>query len=838
MAELAMARIERKIAAARLALAWEGLWDALCWPLIFSMALAAALLSGLLPLFPDTLRYVILAFLAAAIVGSLRSVLKFSWPSAYAAMRRIESRSGLLYRPLSAADDAPAGENLDDRSLALWEEHQRRQLAGLGDLTVGTPQSRWRELDPLSLRVPASMVLLASLLLAQGDGLSNLNSALRVGPPATPRPLALDAWLKPPSYTGKPPLLLTSPAQMERLKVARGILVPENSGLVLRLEGAGNPRLVFHDLTDETAELKGVSATTDFANGQFEAEAKLKAPALIKVFDGTSELAAWPVSLIPDRPPSISIVGEPQAESLGALTVKWRSADDYGVSAVTAQVDLSDNQEDGVGFTSNGVFLFDPPRFPIGLHKSSPREELGSTSADLTAHPWAGLMVEMTLEASDAAKQTAKSEVKSFKLPERIFSKPLAQALIEQRKTLIMDPDKADDVEKLLSALLIYPEGLIENGGTHIAIAAIVSRIENLRGHDDVVEAIDLLWQVALAVEEGDLSNARADLESARKALERALAEGASPEKLKELMDNLRGAMDRYMQSMQKETEKRRAQGQTGKSRNAQNGKSITRQDLQEMLDTIEKLTRNGAKEAAQELLSQLDEILKNLQPGMAEQRGQQGDSAATEMLNELSELMRRQQELMDKTQRAQPGEGGDPLDPQGDDPGNRSGERGSNGLAGEQGDIGKLLEQFMKQLGQNGLRSPPALGEAGKQMGEAERSLQQQERERALGQQGEALGQLREGAQDMARQIQQQGQSGQDNTGREGESKGETHDPLGRPLPSRGGNFGPRENMLPSELAIRRAREILEILRSRANTPDLPRLDKDYIERLLRGLY
>ena len=43
---------------------------------------------------------------------------------------------------------------------------------------------------------------------------------------------------------------------------------------------------------------------------------------------------------------------------------------------------------------------------------------------------------------------------------------------------------------------------------------------------------------------------------------------------------------------------------------------------------------------------------------------------------------------------------------------------------------------------------------------------------------------------------------------------------------------------MLPSELAMRRAREILESLRARANAPNLPRVDRDYIERLLRGLY
>jgi uncharacterized protein (TIGR02302 family) len=839
MAELTQARIERKIAAARLALFWERLWDALCWPLILTLVLAATALSGLLPLVPDALRYGLLGLLVAAIIWSLRHVFRITWPSPYAAMRRIEAHSSLFNRPLSTSNDRLAGDSLDERSLALWEEHKRRQLAKLPDLKIGTPQSNWRDLDPRSLRVPASLALLAVLFLAQGDGVSNLKDTFQIGPAVAQKPINLDAWLKPPAYTGKPPLLLTSPAQIEKLKTDSNILIPENSGLVLRLDGAKNPRLAFYDLSKPDIERKDQAATTKSANGLFEAEAKLNAPALIKILDGNTELAAWHVSLIPDNPPSIAIVDEPGSESLGSLTVKWKATDDYGVSSINSQIDLSDNQQDGVGFSSDGVFLFDPPKFPVSLRKSSPREELGSTSADLTAHPWAGLFVDLTLGVTDAAKQTTKSEVKTFKLPERFFTKPLAQALIEQRKTLIMDPDEAGSVVKLLRALLIYPEGLIENSGTQISIAAIVSRIQNLRGRSDLEEAVDLLWQTALAIEEGDLSDARAELEAARKALERALAEGATPEQLQELMKNLRGAMDRYMEAMRREAEKRMAQGQQ-KNRRAPNGKMITQQDLQEMLDTIEKLTQNGANEAAQELLAQLDEILKNMEPGMAQQGGPPGDSATTEMMNELSELMRRQQELMDKTQRGQPGDDGEPMDGEGDDPGNRSGNQGqgTNGLAGEQGNLGRMLQQFMQQLGQNGLQAPPSFGEAGKQMGEAEQSLQQQQREQALGAQGEALNQLRAGAQEMARQIQQQGQSGQDNTGRDGQARGETHDPLGRPMPNSGDNFGPKENMLPSELAIRRAREILELLRSRANTPDLPRIDKDYIDRLLRGLY
>ncbi|MBC8036648.1 MAG: DUF4175 family protein [Rhizobiales bacterium] len=43
---------------------------------------------------------------------------------------------------------------------------------------------------------------------------------------------------------------------------------------------------------------------------------------------------------------------------------------------------------------------------------------------------------------------------------------------------------------------------------------------------------------------------------------------------------------------------------------------------------------------------------------------------------------------------------------------------------------------------------------------------------------------------------------------------------------------------MLPTELAIRRAREILDMLRARAGEQQAPKLERDYIDRLLRGLY
>ncbi len=828
--------IDRKIKAARLALAWESLWAALCWPLIILMALVAVTLSGVLIWVPDIIRFSVLLVGVAAIAWTARHVLQIRWPNTHDAMRRVETTSNLANRPVSTSRDTLAPASWSEESHALWEEHRLRQLGHLKNLKAGFPRSSWRDIDVIALRVPVTMALVATLFLVPGDEFSNLANSMRVGAATPSKSISFDAWLKPPVYTGKPPLLLTSPAEIEKLKADSEILTAENAGLTLRLDGARAPRIAFYDLAgDKPAELPDLKAKTKFENGLYEAEARLTRPALIKVYDGNTELAAWHVSIIPDQPPAIALQGEPKTGSMGTLALKWKATDDYGMSGITAQIDLSDTQEDGLGFTGNGVFLFDPPKFPIALRKAAPKEETGTSSADLASHPWAGLMVDLTLEATDAAGQKTRTAVKTFKLPERYFTKPLAQSLIEQRKMLIRDPDQVPKVVKLLKALLIYPVGLIERSGTHLAIATVVSRLNNLHGPDDVVEAVNALWQIAVAIEDGDVGDARAAVEAARKALEKALAEGAPPEEIKQLMEKLRKSMDRYLEAMRKEAEKRQAQGQ--KDNAARDGKMISRQDIQKMLDDIEKLSQSGQKDKAQDMLAQLEELLKNMQPGMA-QNGEQDQSGNQQMLDKLTDMMRKQQELMDKTLRQpQPGEG-DQLNPEGDNPGNRSGNMGSEGLAGEQGDLARQLQQFMQELQNNGLQGPPSFGEAGRQMGDAQKSLEQQERDQALGQQGEALSQLREGARKLSREMQARGRNGQDNSGREGEARGDARDPLGRPTRTHEDDYGPDKNMLPSELAIRRAREILENLRARANRPDLPRIDRDYIERLLRGLY
>jgi uncharacterized protein (TIGR02302 family) len=431
-------------------------------------------------------------------------------------------------------------------------------------------------------------------------------------------------------------------------------------------------------------------------------------------------------------------------------------------------------------------------------------------------------------------------------LPERQFSKPLASALVEQRKVLIRTPAEKSRVVRSLAALMAWPQGLFEGSGSYMGVRMAASRLYDADKEEGLHQVIDLLWEIAISVEDGALNDALKNLESLRKELQKALAEGAPPDKIADLMRQLREAMNKYLEAMQKQALERMRQGGQPQQRP---GREVRSEDLQKMLDQIENLARQGSRDAAQEMLAQLENLLKNLQPGMANQMQRSGPM--DRMLDQLGDMMRRQQRLMDETFRLPQGQQGQPgMDDQGQQgqearpgqQGRQSGGRGqgqSGQLAEQQGELGRALDDLLRQLGEQGMDQPGGLGRARRSMEDATGALEGADRDRALGSQNDAMQALREGAQSMARDMmQQQGTGNQGNYGRHGEARGDDRDPLGRPMPRSGEDYGPDRNMLPGEAAIEQARRILDYLRNRSNEPNRPKVELDYFDRLLRGLY
>ncbi len=290
-------------------------------------------------------------------------------------------------------------------------------------------------------------------------------------------------------------------------------------------------------------------------------------------------------------------------------------------------------------------------------------------------------------------------------------------------------------------------------------------------------------------IEDGNISDVEAALRAAQEALREALERGASEEEIKKLTDDLRAALDKFLQAL---AEEMRKNPQTARQMDP-NARNLRSQDLKNMIDRMEQLARSGAKDAAQKLLQELQQMLENLQMARPGQQGDQDSDDMMSALDELGNMIREQQQLRDRTFR------------QGQD---QRRERQRDGQQGQQGQqkpgtgelrqnqqalrdqLQKLLEQLkqrgMGQQGEQGQNGMDQLGKAGEAMGEAEGQLGDGNADGAVGPQGRALEALRRGAQGMAQSMQQQPGMGQGpgQPGRNGPARAQQEtDPLGRPL-------------------------------------------------------
>ena len=350
---------------------------------------------------------------------------------------------------------------------------------------------------------------------------------------------------------------------------------------------------------------------------------------------------------------------------------------------------------------------------------------------------------------------------------------------------------------------------------------------------DELKDLLPLLWNLALTIEDGDLSVAERNLRNAQEALRQALEKGASDEEIAKLTQQLRDALDEYMQAL---AEQMRRNPQVMQPFNS-NQQTLSQRDLNEMLNRIEELARTGARDAARELLAQMQQMLENLQTGRPQMMPGNMTSEMMQMLNQLGQMIQKQQQLMDQTHQFNRNQQQQQTE--------REGQQGQQGeqmteeqlrqflqqLQEGQGDLAQQLQEFLDQLNQNGMGQSQELGEAGDAMGQAQQSLGEGEGEQAVGQQGNALDALRRGAQGLTEQMVGQSQGRGMANGRP--SPLDT-DPLGRPRRTEGPDFG-HGVKVPDEIDVQRARRILDELRRRFSDPSRPKIELDYLERLLK---
>lgn len=851
------AAIARRLGAKRLAAQFVLYCEALAPRVLPVLLLVASFLAltwfGYFRHVPAWLHLSTLALFGLAFVGLLLRMRGMGWPSIERADRLLEERNALAHQAIRVQEDRPAGG--DAFAQALWREHQARMARLIGTLRTGTPEPDIARHDRHALRaVPILLVAIAFAFSYSNRG-GLLSDVLVLRAPAEAAPdVRIDAWVTPPAHTSRAPVFLTGTSQ-----TAEGeIRIPQFSELTVRVTGGtGDETVTYHAEGDAVAtairpeaeeQAEDAAKTEETAGARQTPAAAARGGETMhyKILKGgtlTVDDKAWTFSVIPDRVPEIAFDGMPKQTVAAALEISFIAKDDYGLQEARAEIVPVEEDKDARP-------LYPLPEYRLDLPRRSARDAKGTTSRNLSEHPLAGKRVKITLVAKDAAGQEGRSQPVEMVLPARNFFEPLAAAIAEQRQVFALDANRMPHAIALNEALMIRPEETIPNLTHYLLLKSANVRMRLARTDDLKREAADYLWEIALGIEDGNLSLADRRLRDAQQALADALERNASDEEIARLMQELREAMQAYMEELVRQAQKNGQMQQNA----MQQGQILRQQDLQRMLDQIENLARSGARDQARQLLSDLQRMMNNLQAGRPQQQQGQQNDAMRQQMDKLGELMQRQQQLMEQTFQYDQAlrdrmQRGDPM------PGENGEEPGDNGsgqspmdemtaeelrqalkdLKAQQEALGQQLGELEQALKGMGLDPGDGFGEAGREMEGASEALGEGQGESAVGSQGRALEALRRGAQNMMNQMMQamgQGQGpgeGMPQAGRNG------RDPLGRErqLNGQGPDFG-GPTKIPEEIDIQRAREILEEIRRRLGTGSSPGFERDYLERLL----
>ncbi|MDJ0513175.1 MAG: TIGR02302 family protein [Methyloceanibacter sp.] len=881
-------RFERRVRLSWVALLAERGFEALLWPFVVICAFLVFSLLGGWSLLPRLVHQILLALFLIGFVVSLVPVWRLAVPTRNEALRRLERDSGIEHRPASSYEDtldaapgtAPA---------QLWALHRKRLARLVARLRPSWPKPRSDRDDPYAIRAALVLALVAAFFAAGGDAGSRIKAAFLPSATASTQLVRLDAWITPPVYTSMAPVVLADGTEQvgHGAETFRALSVPVRSQLIVRAHAPDGDRVTLA-LEDEEGQTRTVEPKDGSAAGLVEFNAGLLSTATADLRIGGSTVAQWHLSTIEDAPPQINLSQAPTSMPRGALRIEYSAVDDYGVASAEARFKLAngdmsplpddisiEDQQDRAEVEP----LFAPPKVALQLPRNNAKKLDGRATQDLTAHPWAGLNVIMTLSARDQADQEGTSEPYPLVLPERRFTKPLARAVIEQRRALVVAPDQAKRVARALDALTLGGDKATDDTLVYLSLRNSFWRLVGDRSRDTVKSVVDQLWDTALRIEEGDLPAAERDLRTAQDALMQALRDNAPAEEIKKRIEELREALSRYMQALASQQNE-----QTDIAGQPQNNQDemITEQDLDKMLESIKDLAESGSKEMAEQMLSELNDILDRLQANNTPRSEQQ--QQAQEMMRDLDEVASDQQELMDDTfaekrkQRQGQGEGrsqnqqfdmsqpgspmgfGNQMSPMTDQmpQGGQLGAR-AQGQSGRQGDapgggqeqlsqqpqqqgsqqgsleerqraLREKLDQLIERMRQAGGEPPEQFGEASEAMEEAERAIGERSFDRAAQNQSLALDRMREGTESMAQQMVAQGEmEGGQGPGSNG------RDPLGRPDRSNRPDLGLSVSV-PDEIDVQKAREVLDELRRRLGDPNRSTIELDYLERLIRS--
>ena len=304
---------------ARLAVAWERGWPHLARLLTVVGLFLAASWAGLWVAFPFAVRIVAFTVFALLAAVALIPAIRFRWPTREDALRRLDRGTGIPHRPATALTDTLKSQ--DPITQALWQEQRARTLASIKRIRAGLPSPRLALHDPWALRALVVVLMVATFVAAGNDRLARVVAAFDWDGAFSAANVRVDAWVTPPPYTSRPPIILSNSLNKDAPASDTGpVSVPAGSTLIVRSSGG---RL-------DVAAAGGVAEVPVTANApQGTSERHFTITG-----DGTAHVRSpsgqpqWTFKAMPDHAPSISLAKDPERQAKGALLLSYKLEDD------------------------------------------------------------------------------------------------------------------------------------------------------------------------------------------------------------------------------------------------------------------------------------------------------------------------------------------------------------------------------------------------------------------------------------------------------------------------------------------------------------------------------
>lgn len=759
------------------------------------------------------------ALFAATLVYGLTG---FRFPGVSVALDRLDkSHPG---RPISALLDRQSTGILDDGSVAVWNRHMERMSQAASKVRAVPPDLRLSRRDRFSVRYLAAAAFVCAIIFAPDrEVFLATDAAANAAMPA----IQFEAWLEPPLYTGKRSIYLNDLSE-QVIPAPIGSLIP------IRIYGEADG-LEIRQTVDDIAGASGGEGTRREVKVRNNGSLMIGGPA-------AEDVRVWKFFAIPDKPPSIKISGPLQAEAMGSVTLPLSLQDDYGVEDASIRISLDIDRIDrryGLQVEPERV---DDADYPVLLPFADSRQEFEAEFAgNFAKHRWAGLPVRMKATAIDGAGQHDISIVPLETLPGRRFFDPMAAALVEQRRDLLWSRKNGARVARVLRAITHNPEDAMDDIGAYLMIRNSIHRLEasgtetigsNMR--DQVAE---MLWQVAVRLEEGDLAPLRERMREVGERLSQALQDNRPQEEIDALMREYMEALGAFMEAMASN-----AAEAPDNLREFSELREVEDSRIGDAVSELEQAIREGRLDDAASLLDQLRSVTENMMAMSQEQR--ENSDQLRETMEGLADTFRQQQGLSDEayrelSERRAAGQAGSSPGNSGYSGGLGSGEdhfatgewgSANRELAERQESIRQGLRQQLSNLeglgNSRNLDAFMSFDQAVRSMSLAREGLSAGELEDALSDQAVAIDKLAEGIRALGEEL-----SSQAGTDADGENYVmPTTDPLGRGA----GSLTTDDNLVPESLSQRRSRELRNEIQQRSGEQFRPPAEIDYLLRLL----